>query len=85
MGQNKPPKWAKPSCQSHSVYQEQERAFSVCDRIQFTAPNNEMKMVNRELGTVEGITQDGTMRLKLDNDRSMNFDPQRHPWITAMR
>src|SRR5271168_2740005 len=64
-----------------SVYREQEKAFSVGDRIQFTAPNNEMKIANRELGTVEGIAQDGTMRLKLDNERSMSFDPQRHPHI----
>jgi ATP-dependent exoDNAse (exonuclease V) alpha subunit len=64
-----------------SVYREQERAFSVGDRIQFTAPNNEMKIANRELGTVEGIAQDGTMRLKLDNERSMSFDPQRHPHL----
>jgi ATP-dependent exoDNAse (exonuclease V) alpha subunit len=33
------------------------------------------------LGTVESIAQDGTMRLKLDNERSMNFDPQRHPHL----
>jgi hypothetical protein len=64
-----------------SVYREQEKAFSVGDRIQFTAPNNEMKIANRELGTVEGIAQDGTMRLKLDNERSMSFDPQRHPHL----
>ena len=64
-----------------SVYREQEKAFSVGDRIQFTAPNNELKIANREFGTVESIAQDGTMRLKLDNDRSMSFDPQRHPHL----
>src|SRR3984957_17869592 len=56
-----------------SVYREQEKAFSTGDRIQFTAPNNEMKIANRELGSVEGIAEDGTMRLKLDNERSMSF------------
>jgi ATP-dependent exoDNAse (exonuclease V) alpha subunit len=40
-----------------------------------------MKIANRELGTVEGIAQDGTMRLKLDNERSMSFDPQSHPHL----
>ena len=64
-----------------SVYREQEKAFSVGDRIQFTAPNNEMKIANRELGTVEGIAQNGTMRLKLDSERSVSFDPQRHPHL----
>jgi ATP-dependent exoDNAse (exonuclease V) alpha subunit len=64
-----------------SVYREQEKAFSVGDRIQFTAPSQELKIANRELGTVEGIARDGTMRLKLDNERSMSFDPQRHPHL----
>jgi hypothetical protein len=40
-----------------------------------------LKIANRELGTVEGIALDGTMRLKLDNERSMSFDPQRHPHL----
>jgi hypothetical protein len=64
-----------------SVYREQERAFSVGDRIQFTAPSQELKIANRELGTVEGISQDGTMRLKLDNERSIDLNPQRHPHL----
>jgi ATP-dependent exoDNAse (exonuclease V) alpha subunit len=64
-----------------SVYREQEKTFSVGDRIQFTAPNHELKIANRELGTVERIAPDGAMRLKLDNERSINFDPQRHPHL----
>jgi ATP-dependent exoDNAse (exonuclease V) alpha subunit len=64
-----------------SVYREQEKAFSVGDRIQFTAPNHELKIANRELGTVESIAPDGAMRLKLDNGRSMDCEPQRHPHL----
>ncbi|MGO9404439.1 MAG: MobF family relaxase, partial [Terriglobales bacterium] len=64
-----------------SVYREQEKAFSVGDRIQFTAPNHELKIANRELGTVENIAPDGAMRLKLDNGRSMDYGPQRHPHL----
>jgi conjugative relaxase-like TrwC/TraI family protein len=64
-----------------SVYREQEKAFSVGDRIQFTAPSQELKIANRELGTVESIASDGTMRLKLDKERSISFDPQRHPHL----
>jgi conjugative relaxase-like TrwC/TraI family protein len=64
-----------------SVYREQEKAFSVGDRIQFTAPNHELKIANRELGTVESIAPDGTMRLKLDNGRSIDYEPQRHPHL----
>ena len=46
-----------------SVYREQEKAFSVGDRIQFTAPNHQLKIANRDLGTVESIALDGAMRL----------------------
>jgi conjugative relaxase-like TrwC/TraI family protein len=64
-----------------SVYREQEKAFSVGDRIQFTAPNHELKIANRELGTVESIAPDGAMRLRLDNGRSMDYEPQHHPHL----
>ena len=64
-----------------SVYREQERAFSVGDRIQFTAPNQELKIANRELGSIERISPNGAMTLKLENGREMSFDPQRHPHL----
>jgi ATP-dependent exoDNAse (exonuclease V) alpha subunit len=64
-----------------SVYRAEEKAFSVGDRIQFTAPSQELKIANRELGTVESIAQDGTMRLRLENERSVDFSPQRHPHL----
>ncbi len=64
-----------------SVYREQDRAFSAGDRIQFTAPNHELKIANRELGIVESIAPDGAMRLKLDSGCSMDYEPQRHPHL----
>ena len=64
-----------------TAYREQERAFSVGDRIQFTAPSQDLKIANRELGTIESIAPDGAMRLKLDRGHSMEFDPQRHPHL----
>jgi ATP-dependent exoDNAse (exonuclease V) alpha subunit len=64
-----------------SVYREQEKAFSVGDRIQFTAPSHELKIANRELGTVENISSNGTMRMKLDSGRTMNYELQRHPHL----
>jgi len=51
------------------------------DRLQFTAPNSDLKVANRELGTIKSIAPDGAMRLKLDSGREMNFDPQRHPHL----
>ena len=64
-----------------SVYREKEMVFSVGDRIQFTAPNQQLKIANRDLGTVESIGQDGTMRLRLDDERSVDFNPQYHPHL----
>src|SRR6185437_12705535 len=45
--------------QGVSVYREEPRSFALGDRIQFTAPANDFKVANRELGTVEAIEQDG--------------------------
>lgn len=64
-----------------SVYREQEKVFSIGDRVQFTAPNQELKISNREFGTVENIARDGGMRLKLDGGRSVDFDSQRFPHL----
>jgi ATP-dependent exoDNAse (exonuclease V) alpha subunit len=64
-----------------SVYREQERKFSVGDRVQFTAPSQELKIANRDLGTVESIGRDGTMRLRLDDERKVEFNPQQHPHV----
>lgn len=64
-----------------TVYREQERAFSTGERIQFTAPANELKIANRELGTVEAFSADGTMRLKLDDGRGVAINPERYPHL----
>jgi hypothetical protein len=64
-----------------SVYRKQEKRFSVGGRIQFTTPSQELKIANRDLGTVESIGRDGAMRLRLDNERSVAISPQRHPHL----
>ncbi len=50
-----------------SVFREETRSFSVGDRIQFTAPANELKVANRELGAIEAIDAAGRLRLKMDS------------------
>jgi conjugative relaxase-like TrwC/TraI family protein len=67
--------------QGVSVYREEPRSFSVGDRIQFTAPANDLKVANRELGTVEAISQDGRLSLKLDGGRDVQLDPREHPHL----
>jgi conjugative relaxase-like TrwC/TraI family protein len=67
--------------QGVSLYRDQEKAFSVGDRIQFTAPANDLKIANRELGIIQGFTDDGHMTLKMDSGRSVSLDPREHPHL----
>ena len=50
------------------------------DRIQSTAPDNELKIANRELATVERIS-DGKFSLRMDGGRSVEIDPVRNPHL----
>jgi ATP-dependent exoDNAse (exonuclease V) alpha subunit len=64
--------------QGVSVFREEMRSFSVGDRIQFTAPANNLRVANRELGTIENIEEDGRLHLKIDGGRSVELDPRKH-------
>ena len=63
--------------QGVTVYREERRAFSQGDRIQFTAPANDLKVANRELGRIDHIGGDGRLNLKMDNGRSVQLDSNR--------
>jgi conjugative relaxase-like TrwC/TraI family protein len=67
--------------QGVTLYQETERAFSQGDRIQFTAPNREQHIPNRELGTIEKIDVTGTLQLRLDSGRSVSFNAKENPHV----
>src|SRR6266404_4949253 len=64
-----------------SVFRKEMRGFSVGDRIQFTAPANELKIANRELGAIEAIDGAGRLNLKMDSGRSLEVDPNKHPHL----
>lgn len=64
-----------------SVYCDEPRAFSVGDRVQFTAPNQDLKIANREFGTIDAIDENGRMAIKLDSGRDLKFEPERHPHL----
>jgi len=64
-----------------SVYRAQERAFSIGDRVQFTAPNQELKIANRELGTIEDIAANGSVQLRLDSGRNVQLGVQSFPHL----
>jgi conjugative relaxase-like TrwC/TraI family protein len=61
-----------------SAYREIEREFAVGDRIQFTAPNRELHVANRDLGTLQQIDAGGRMTVRMDNDKekTVAFDPR---------
>jgi len=61
--------------QGVTVYREELRAFAEGDRIQFTAPVNDFKVANRELGTIQSIGDDGRLQLKMDDGRPAQLDP----------
>ncbi|MGB9205325.1 MAG: MobF family relaxase, partial [Terriglobales bacterium] len=67
--------------QGVSVFREEMPSFSVGDRIQFTAPANELKVANRELGTIKSIDEDGRLHLKMDGGRAVELDPRKHPHL----
>jgi len=64
-----------------SVFLEEVRRFSVGDRIQFTAPANDLKIANRELGVIAGIDDAGRLSMQLDSGRSIEIDPTKHPHL----
>ena len=65
-----------------SVFREEVRRFSVGDRIQFTAPANDLKIANRELGMIAGISDAGRLSLNMDSGRSLQIvDPNKYPHL----
>ena len=58
-----------------SAYREIEREFAVGDRLQFNAPNREVDVANRDLGTVERIDPSGQFSVRMDSGKSVSFDP----------
>jgi len=62
-----------------SVYREMDREFSVGDQIQFTAPEKQLGVANRELGTIQKIDADGNISLRLEDSQNVQFNAAEHP------
>jgi conjugative relaxase-like TrwC/TraI family protein len=58
-----------------NVYREVVHEFSAGDRIQFTAPDKLLGVANRDHAIIESIAPGGRISARLDNNRSVNFDP----------
>src|SRR5207247_515276 len=57
-----------------TLYRRAQRGFSQGDRVQFTAPNRERHIANRELGTIDKIDDSGNLQLRLDSGRTIAFN-----------
>jgi ATP-dependent exoDNAse (exonuclease V) alpha subunit len=64
-----------------TLYRETERGFSQGDRVQFTAPNRERHIANRELGTIDKINDSGNLQLRLDSGRTVAFNIKENPHL----
>jgi ATP-dependent exoDNAse (exonuclease V) alpha subunit len=64
-----------------TLYRETQRAFSEGDRVQFTAPDRERHIANRELGTVEKIDATVNVQLRLDSGRKVAFNIRENPHL----
>jgi hypothetical protein len=64
-----------------AVYQEVQREFSQGDRVQFTAPSRELQVANRELGTIERVSQSGNLEIRMDFGREVRFNIREHPHL----
>jgi ATP-dependent exoDNAse (exonuclease V) alpha subunit len=62
-----------------NVYRETTREFATGDRIQFTAPDRDLGVANRDLGTVTSL-EHGKIAVRLDGkeERTITFDPKEY-------
>jgi hypothetical protein len=61
-----------------SVYREVVYEFSSGDRIQFTAPDRDLGVANRDLAVIESVGSDGQIAARLDNNRHIQFNAAEH-------
>jgi conjugative relaxase-like TrwC/TraI family protein len=58
-----------------SVYQERVQPFAAGDRVQFTAPDKNIGVANRELATIESVSPAGSLAVRLEKGRTVRLDP----------
>jgi conjugative relaxase-like TrwC/TraI family protein len=61
-----------------TIYREVIHQFSVGDRLQFTAPDKSLGVVNRDLAVIDSIGRNGQISARLENGRQIEFDAASH-------
>jgi len=61
-----------------SVFREAAHDFSVGDKIQFTAPDKQLGVANRDLAVIESISPSGHIGARLDDNRQIEFNATDH-------
>lgn len=61
-----------------SVYREVMNDFAVGERVQFTAPDKQLGVANRDLAVVKSIAPDGRITARLDDNREIQFNAAEH-------
>jgi ATP-dependent exoDNAse (exonuclease V) alpha subunit len=59
-----------------SAYKDIEREFAIGDRVQLTAPNRDLQVANRDLGTLKSFDDTGRITLRMDSGKDVSFDPR---------
>jgi conjugative relaxase-like TrwC/TraI family protein len=67
--------------QGVTLYRQTKRLFAQGDRVQFTAPNREQHIANRELGTIEKDDDSGNLQVRLDSGRMVAFNIKENPHL----
>jgi conjugative relaxase-like TrwC/TraI family protein len=61
-----------------SVYRGVTHDFAVGDKIQFTAPDKQLGVANRDLAVIDSISSDGQISARLDDNRRIQFNAADH-------
>jgi conjugative relaxase-like TrwC/TraI family protein len=67
--------------QGVTLFREAERTLARGDRVQFTTPFRDRHIANRELGTIEQIDAQGSLRVRLDSGRRVTFPLAAYPHL----
>ena len=62
-----------------SAYREIELEFAIGDRVQLTAPNRDLQVANRDLGSLKSFDPDGRITLRMDSGKDVSFHPKEMP------